>query len=138
MSALRFHHVGVGTARPEKALAAYTQLGYTLVRAVDDEVLDVRLALLQAPGSPFVELVSPLSPAGPLKSFLERKQLPSPYHTCYATPALEVAIAGLRDHGFLPIMEPTPAKLFDGARVCYLYQGAIGLVELLELQSDAS
>jgi methylmalonyl-CoA/ethylmalonyl-CoA epimerase len=132
MIELRFHHVGVGTVRPDDAIAAYVQLGYGIVRRVDDEVLDVRVALLAAPHSPFIEIVSPLSAAGPLKSFIERRLLPSPYHTCYATPSVDGPMEELREHGFLPIMQPTPAKLFDGARIVYLYHPALGLLELLE------
>ncbi len=132
MSPLRFHHVGVGTARFEEAIAVYERLGYRLALSIDDPGLDVRVAFLEGGGGPWVELLGPLGPEGPLKSYLSRRILPAPYHTCYATAELEAAGEALREGGFLPLGAARPALAFRGARVAFHYHPAIGLVELVE------
>ncbi|MCB9673471.1 MAG: VOC family protein [Alphaproteobacteria bacterium] len=129
---LAFHHVGVGTTTFERAIATYEALGYALRCNVDDPGLHVRVAFLARPGHPLVEIVAPLGDDHPLKSLIARKQLPSPYHTCYAVPDLDAAAARLRELGFLPLGEPAPALALGGARIQYLYGGAVGLVELAE------
>lgn len=133
MTPLRFHHVGVGTLRFEEAITVYVGLGYTLVAVVDDGGLGVRVALLRASDGPLIEVVAPLGPDGPLAAHLARRVLPSPFHTCYATPDLDESSAALRERGFLPLGEPRPALAFKGARIAHHVHPAIGLVALLEL-----
>lgn len=130
---MRFHHVGVGTPAFEAAIEVYRALGYEAETVVDDPGLQVRIALMRQAGSPLVEIVAPLGPEGPLQALLARKQLPSPYHTCYAVPDVEAGRAGLRARGFQPVGEIRPAVAFGGARIAYHYHVAIGLLELVEL-----
>jgi methylmalonyl-CoA/ethylmalonyl-CoA epimerase len=127
-----FHHVGIGTTTFEGTIAAYRKLGYEMVVSVDDPGLDVRVAFLSAIGSPWIEVVAPLRSGGPLKSFIERKLLPAPYHTCYATQNMETAQQWFKSLGFLMVQAPTPAAAFAGARIAYGYHAALGLIELVE------
>jgi methylmalonyl-CoA/ethylmalonyl-CoA epimerase len=129
---MRFHHVGIGTVAFEEAIETYRTLGYRLILSAEDLRLDVRVAFLYESESPLIEVVSPLGPDGPLKSFIARKMLPSAYHTCYATEHIESCREQLRDLGFLPLGEPQPAVAFAGARIAYHYHPAIGLLELVE------
>jgi methylmalonyl-CoA/ethylmalonyl-CoA epimerase len=129
---MRFHHIGIGTVSFHEAIEAYRTLGYHLILSTEDPVLDVRVAFLYEAGSPWIEIVSPLGPDGPLKSFIGRKILPSPYHTCYATEHIETCREQLRGLGFLPLGEPKPAMAFAGARIAYHYHSALGLLELVE------
>lgn len=134
MPTFAFHHVGVGTLDPEGAIVAYAALGYVTHARTDDPGLGVRVAFLRGPGSgPWIEIVSPLDESGgPLSSLIRRKQLPSPYHTCYAVDDIAAASAQLRGHGFLPLGEPRPAAVFQGAAIWYHIHAAIGLVELVQ------
>ena len=129
---MRFHHVGVGTVSFQEAIEAYRNLGYRLMLSTEDLRLDVKVAFLYEAGSPWIEIVSPLGPDGPLKSLIARKILPSPYHTCYATDHIETSREQLRGLGFLPLGEPQPAVAFTGARIAYHYHPALGLLELVE------
>jgi methylmalonyl-CoA/ethylmalonyl-CoA epimerase len=129
---MRFHHLGVGTMSFQEAIETYRTLGYRLILSVEDPRLAVNVAFLHEPQSPWIEIVSPLGPDGPLKSFITRKMLPSPYHTCYATDQIETCREQLRDLGFLPLGEPQPAVAFAGARIAYHYHPAVGLLELVE------
>lgn len=132
MNDLAFHHVGVGTKDLEGAVTTYESLGYALKRRVEDVRLGVRVALVEREGHPLIELVSPLGEDHPLKSFIARKQLPSPYHTCYQVPNISRAATDLRDRSFLPLNPPAPAAAFDGALIQYFYGRTVGLLELLE------
>lgn len=128
-----FHHVGVATLEPDTAIESYDALGYRLVTRTDDTLLGVHVAILEAAHGPLIEIVAPLDETGgPLKSFIRRKQLPSPYHTCYAVTALEQAAEALRARGYFALSDAKPARVFGGARIQYQLHEAIGLVELIE------
>lgn len=131
---LHFHHIGVGTTDFDGAIAVYQGMGHELLVRVDDALLNARIALLSVPGAsfPYVELVSPLGPDGPLKGLLSRKALPAPYHSCYATPRIAEATSELRRLGFRPTGVPRPALAFSGALVSFHFNRSIGLLELVE------
>lgn len=116
----------------EAAIATYIDLGYSLITSIDDHGLDVRIAFLHGQTEPYIEIVAPLGPNGPLKSLLSRRLLPSPYHTCYATDNVIVTGAYLRNKGFIPLGEPRPALAFGGAFIAYYYHPATGMLELVE------
>ena len=132
INSMKFHHVGVGTTSFEEAIAVYQKLGYQLICSMDDDVLDLRVAFLQKDGSPFLEIIAPLGPDGPLKSFLNRRIFPSPYHTCYATDNIHEAGACLQELGFFPLGEPKPSRALNGALFAFHYHNATGLIELAE------
>lgn len=129
---LAFHHIGIGTTRLEEAIERYLALGHELLLRVDDPGINVRIAFVRAPGSPLIELVAPLGPGGPLHGLIARKVVPGPYHTCYAVQAMSEASAFLRERGFMPITEATPAVAFGGKPVAFFFEKDVGLVELVE------
>ncbi len=131
---LSFHHVGVGTTNFDGAIELYVALGHRLHSRVDDPGLNVRIAFLACPGGqgPWIEILSPLNPGGPLDSLIARQFLPSPYHTCYGVDDLDVAAKELRGKSFLPAGPARPALAFANARVQFFYPSAIGLLELVE------
>jgi methylmalonyl-CoA/ethylmalonyl-CoA epimerase len=132
LPSLIFHHIGLGTATFDVAIAIYIDLGYELITSIDDHGLDVRIAFLRGQTGPYIEIVAPLGPNGPLKSLLSRRLLPSPYHTCYATDDVMATGIYLRDKGFIPLGEPRPAIAFGGAFIAYYYHSATGMLELVE------
>lgn len=131
---LEFHHVGVGALDFDGAIETYVALGHRLHSRVDDPLLDVRIAFLKAPGqeAPWVEILSPLGPNGPLKSLIGRRALPSPYHTCYVVSDLPRASEQLRELGFLALGEAKPALAFGGQPVAFFLSQTIGLLELVQ------
>jgi methylmalonyl-CoA/ethylmalonyl-CoA epimerase len=131
---LAFHHVGVGTADLEGAIAAYVQLGHRLHTSIDDYGLNIRVAFLSCPGGrgPWIELLAPLGPDGPLSALIRRRALPTAYHTCYAVDDLAIATDELRAAGFLPLAQPASALAMGGAQVCFLFNSCTGLMELVE------
>jgi methylmalonyl-CoA/ethylmalonyl-CoA epimerase len=128
-----FHHVGVGVLDMEGAIRTYESLGHRLVRCVDDPGINIRVAFLASPSSgPWIELLAPLKPRGPLESLIKRKLLPSPYHTCYGVDDIDLAGAQLRDEGFMQLGATCEAVAFDGARVAFHCHDIVGLMELVE------
>lgn len=133
MPGMVFHHVGVGVRDMDAALSAYAAIGHPLVLRIDDPGLNIRVAFVASPPSgPFIELLAPLEPGGPLDALMRRKVLPSPYHTCYAVDDIAVGGAALIGRDFMCVAEPTNALAFGGARVAFYYQLDIGLIELVE------
>lgn len=134
---LHLHHIGVAVPDLERAIETYVAMGHSLVTKVDDTPLDVRVAFL-APNQAelrddvLIELLAPLSDEGPLVALIKRRMLPSPYHTCYATNDITLAIDSLRDVGFIPVAPIRPALAMGGARMTFLYSQIVGLVELVE------
>lgn len=132
MNNFTFHHIGIGTTAFEAAISVYIELGYELIDSIDDHGLDVRIAFLRGAAGPYIEIVAPLGPEGPLKSLLSRRLLPNPYHTCYATDDLVSAGKYIRSKGFIHLGPPRPALVFSGALIQYYYHQAIGLFELVQ------
>jgi methylmalonyl-CoA/ethylmalonyl-CoA epimerase len=129
---LQFHHVGVGTARFDEAIETYQQLGHRLLVRVDDPLLNIRVAFLAGTAHPLIEILAPLNQPGPLDSYVRRKLLPSPYHTCYEVADMDDGVNRLREMGFRQVSEPLPAVALQGARVAFFHQPSIGLLELAE------
>jgi hypothetical protein len=71
--------------------------------------------------------------ASPIDRVLRRNG-PSFYHVCYATPQIDAALAAIEREGFnvIVISEPKPAVLFAGRKVAFLSVDGFGLIELLE------
>ena len=132
MNTFTFHHIGIGTTAFEAAISVYIELGYELIDSMDDHGLDVRIAFLRGTAGPYIEIVAPLGPDGPLKSLLSRRLLPSPYHTCYAAEDLVATGKYIRSKGFIPLGAPRPALVFGGALIQYYYHQATGMLELVQ------
>ena len=89
---MTFHHVGIGVLDMQDAIRLYEALGHRLVRNIEDPGINIRVAFLASPsGGPWIELLAPLNPSGPLDSLIKRKLLPSPYHTCYGVNDIDQA-----------------------------------------------
>jgi catechol 2,3-dioxygenase-like lactoylglutathione lyase family enzyme len=130
---LKFHHVGVGVLDMQGAIRTYEALGHRLLRSVDDPGINIRVAFLANPSAgPWIELLAPLNPHGPLESLIKRKLLPSPYHTGYGVDHLDLAGERLREEGFIQLGAAREAVAFDGARVAFHYHDIVGLIELIE------
>ena len=126
-NAVRFHHLGVAAADPDKAIA-FIRAGWPVTAAegpIHDPAQDVDIVMLTMEDGARIEIVS-----GPrIAPYVQRGQIL--YHSCFETDDLEVAIARLRAAGALAVTTPQPAVLFGGRRVSFL-NTKIGLVELLE------
>lgn len=132
MARLTFHHVAIGVTHFDRAIETYEALGHRLHLKIDDPGLNVRVAFVSLPNGPWIEIVAPLNPGGPLDALLVRKALPAPYHTCYGVDDLAVAANDLRNLRFMPMGSAHPALAFENCSVQFFYNATIGLIELVE------
>jgi catechol 2,3-dioxygenase-like lactoylglutathione lyase family enzyme len=127
----RFHHVGVVTGALDAAVGFYRELGYRASQVFEQEDQQLRIVLMSRDADPLVELIQPSGPQSPAHGWIKRIQA-GPYHTCYAVAELEPAIERFRELGLLPVFGPRPAVAFGGARVAFLWNETVGLLELVE------
>lgn len=130
---MRLHHVGVVVRSLEQALPHYERaLRMTRTTGiVHDPAQDANLIMLAGPdGGPGLELIEPASESSPVAR--QAKKAGGPAHTCYEVDDLEGEIARLRGEGALLVQAPTPAVLFGGRRVSFLFLRTRHLIELVE------
>jgi len=103
-----------------------------VTEVVDDPVHKVSVVLLSDPmrrGVP-IELVSPLSEGSPVSNLLKRGI--HLYHICFAVDDVESAIKKARAEGAIVISGPSPAELYGGREIAFIYTPDGYVVEFLE------
>ena len=134
---LKIHHIGYAVNNMEEAISAFLPLGYELEKAPQyDTDRDMYIAFLHHKYNETVELIQPDHEKDTTISKLLKRTGPSPYHICYRTDNLEESIALLKDigSGYYPVSKIERAvTIAPNARVIFLYNGAIGLIELVEV-----
>lgn len=135
LSKLEVNHIGVAVKSIKDAYPVYSLLGFrdTDGREYCDELQGVRARFISKDGMT-LELLEPLDPGkpSPLDNYL-KGQLHSLYHICYRTDSLEATIEELRKNKFRLIVEPIPGIGFGDARVCFLFNRRVGIIELVEI-----
>lgn len=78
-----------------------------------------------------IELVQPICKNTSVYTML-KKVGEGPYHICYQVENLENSICELTEQGWMLISNPAPAIAFNYARVAFLFNNGVGLIELVE------
>jgi methylmalonyl-CoA/ethylmalonyl-CoA epimerase len=128
---MKFHHIGIVTQELEAAVAFYESIGYAVIQTVEDPLQMVRAAFLSRDGDPLLEILVPTSKESPAFGWLKRV-VAGPFHICYETPDIELAVEQLREASFAPVGTPQPASAFGGRRIVFVFGNTGGLIELLE------
>ncbi len=128
---MKFHHIGIVVSELEPVVRFYGAIGYHQSQVFADSIQKVEIVLMDRLGEPLIELVMPSCHESPAYGWLKRIKS-GPYHTCYEVLAIEPAVDALREFGFVPVSELSPAIAFSGRRVVFLWGQGIGLIELLE------
>lgn len=128
---IAFHHVGIVTKKLSEAIGIYQSMGYLLCgnKVYRDPIQHAEIALMSDQG-PLMELISPIDELSPAYNLL-KKNGSMAYHTCYEVEDLSKYVEQSRKSGFIQVTEPSPAVAFDGRIITFVYNDAIGLVELL-------
>lgn len=124
------HHFG----RIVDSIDAYLERSPFALRAgpVLDPRQGARLALVEVhASSPAIELVEPVDETSPVWGARRRESIW--HHVCLATRTRDAGDRWLRDQRLLPVTDWTPAVLFDGRPVRFVYSRNR---ELLELYAD--
>lgn len=129
---MKVHHYGLATKSIEKSVKAFVSLGYkTTSEVIFDPLQGVNLLFLKNENDHLIELVEPAQIDNPVSKILT-KVGNSLYHICYEVDNLDESIATLKKERFMVVLEPTPAIAFNNKRISFLYNPALGLIELLE------
>ena len=122
---MRHHHVGIAVKNIEDVVSGPQIPGLTFSDTVYDPRLRAELCLVTMPDGSLIELVS-----GPVvERFLEAA--PSPYHICYEVESVREALDQWKSSGSIIVLDETPAILFGGRLIGYVYT-KFGLIEFLE------
>lgn len=129
---MKIDHIGYAVKRMDRAKAAFQDLGFTFAAAIDDTDRNVKLAFGEKDGYR-IELVSPLDKDkdSPVDTYLS-KFGPMPYHFCYQSEDLDREIGNLTRQGFRVVIAPEKAVAFGGARVVFMMNLSVGLLEIVE------
>jgi methylmalonyl-CoA/ethylmalonyl-CoA epimerase len=129
---MKLHHVGIVV--PNIAVSEQNLCEVLAMRSASPQVSDPQqrshLVLLADTHGSTIELIEPHAPGSPAaRSAASGGGLA---HLCYETPDLEREVARMREAGALLIQRPTPAVLFHGRRVAFVYLRSKVVIELLE------
>lgn len=133
----RFHHFGLASSTPYRAVEVLEQLNYHCNEGVYDRLQNVWLRWCTHTSAPAVEIVSPADEDGPLTRILA-SQASSFYHLCWESDiSCENAVLAMRSAGLraVTVRQPLPAVLFAGRRVSFHMIQGFGLVEILESEA---
>lgn len=129
---LKVHHIGYLVKKIDKAVLAFTALGYTVTQeTVYDSLRKVDICFMEKDGYA-VELVSPAE-AGSVVDGLLKKYKNSPYHICYESYDFDKDYESLASTGYTAIDKPAPAPALHNRRVVFLMNPFLGMIELLEV-----
>ena len=131
---MELHHIGIASKDMEGSIRRHEVLFNLrpVTEVVDDPVHKVSVVLLSDPmrrGVP-IELVSPLNERSPVTNFLKRAI--HLYHICFTVDDVESAIKKARAEGAIVISGPSPAKLYGGREIAFIYTPDGYIVEFLQ------
>ena len=129
---MKIHHIGYAVKNIDKARDIFANLGFSFSELVNDTSRNLYIQFGKN-DSYRIELLAKLdeSKESPIDSFI-KKIGPTPYHFCYLTKNIEEDIKCFKNKGFIQTTIPCEAIAFDNKRVVFLYNNAIGLIELVE------
>jgi len=128
---MKVHHIGYAVKNISEALTAFKELGFTIEKSgYLDEKRKVWIALLLN-GSYRIELISPATEGSPIDTILE-KVGPGCYHLCYQSTNIKSDILKLRAASFKVLLDIDDAPALGNAKVAFLFNRKIGLVELVQ------
>jgi len=130
---LKFNHLGLATAQPEKTARFLDGLGYAIGPTIHDPLQKVNLILCQSAAMPTVEIISPAGEPGPLDKILA-DQSERIYHLCYESDESERSLSLMKTEGHrvVCLSPPTPAVLFGYRRVSFYLIKGFGMIEIIE------
>lgn len=132
---MKIHHIGYAVKGIEKAKETFQVLGYEAEgEVVFDKERNVNI-LFMVNEDYRIELVAPGEPSepSPVDSWLKIKKGGLPYHICYEVSDMEREIERMKKEKFILAEQPKEAPAIGGCKVAFLYKGAVGLIELVEM-----
>lgn len=135
LESFRFHHIGVAVRDIDVTAKFYESAGYSKSETFFDPIQNVVICWLVKDKMPTVELLAPADEQSPVNSTLDKIGV-TPYHTCYEVDDLDASVSELRKQKYVLVSKSAEAVAIHGARVCFLYNKNVGLIELVEAPAD--
>ena len=133
---MNIHHIGYAVHNIDHAIKSFLSLGYSIGNKTIDTNRKVIIVFVKN-GNVKVELIAPLELGSPVEGVLE-KNGPTPYHICYKVLNIDDAIKDLMKEGWIVLIKPAVAPAITEnereAKVAFLYNKNVGLIELLEIK----
>jgi methylmalonyl-CoA/ethylmalonyl-CoA epimerase len=132
MKTKTIEHIGIAVRDVEKSQARWTNL-FGAKSGPIEEITErgVRLAKLNFPDGPAVELVSPLGEGSPLAKFLEERG-EGIHHFCFEVEEIEAMMEELKKAG-LEFTSEKPQKGASGSLIAFVHPRSLNGV-LMELR----
>lgn len=134
----KIHHVGIAVPSIGKTLKFHIEvLGMKQVSdVVHDELQDVKVVLLSPNETSngnfaLVELVESVGSSSVNQILKQRNHL---YHYCVEVESLEETLEEVRKKHCIIALKPTPAKLFNGRKIAFVWTPSQYLLEFLEME----
>jgi methylmalonyl-CoA/ethylmalonyl-CoA epimerase len=143
LSSFSFHHIGIATHSIKETAQYYIDVGYSMSEVMYDKNQNVYITFMEKLSSPRIELLEPYSdkyppPLGftevsdsPVSRILKKSGV-SPYHICYEVENIIEAIKNLKNKRYVLLSHPVEAIALKRKLICFLYNRAVGLIELVE------
>lgn len=127
---MKIDHIGYAVNDIASSLKKFLELGYILEKEVIDDTRNLQYAFVRN-NEVVVELIQPWKKGLPTTiDNILKKGGAQPYHICYIVPSLDDAIFSLKKQGYIVVQPPEKAAAMGGAEVVFLYNIAVGLIEL--------
>lgn len=131
IESMKFHHIGMAVKDIDATASAYELGGYRMSEIIFDPIQNVDICWLTKEDEPIIELLAPVDETSPVCKILEKNGV-TPYHCCYVVENIENTIKELRQEKYVLTSKPAEAVAFKGARVAFLFNKHVGLIELVE------
>lgn len=127
---MRIHHIGYAVKNIDEAFKLFKILGFEKVNEkVVDEERKVKILFVKN-NEYLVELIEPYGNNSPIENILKNSGS-TPYHICYESKDILKDIEMLKNDGFVLISELSAAPAINQQKVCFLYNGKVGIIEIL-------
>jgi catechol 2,3-dioxygenase-like lactoylglutathione lyase family enzyme len=129
------HHIAMAVSNMDEALTQYRANGFECTPAITDPLQNASLAMCKRAGCDDIELVGAVDENSPVVSILNKSgRYWLPYHLCFAVQNIDGFITDLKSAGIscTLVRKKSPAVLFGGLPVCFVYIKGMGLTELVE------
>lgn len=129
----KFHHVGFVVNNIEETIVGFTRSvnGFWNGEIFDDPIQKVKVTFLSTAGSDVqIELVEPVGPQSPVRTFLEKGG--GLHHLCYEVKDCETGLSVVRQNGGVIVRRPKPAVAFGGRKIAWALTAEKLLIEFLD------
>ena len=128
---MTIHHIGYAVRDIEIACQVFLEMGFVTAGEVfSDSSRKVAIQLLKN-GDNLIELVAPDGEGAPVAGFLD-KGGPGTYHLCYVVDDIDKEVDRLKKIKFKVVIDVLYAPALGNAKVAFLYNINIGLIELVQ------